>query len=102
MSDSSDFDMQAAWLRRFRGGAESNLKAFALRLKQAMPGALLAVTTANARAAYAALQGAPGIEGLLLMGDRVHVRVDDADRRLPDARAGRGPPAELYSPPEGS
>jgi ABC-2 type transport system ATP-binding protein len=56
------------------------------RLKQAMPGALLAVTTANARAAYAALQGAAGIEGLMLMGDRVHVRVDDADHRLPELR----------------
>jgi ABC-2 type transport system ATP-binding protein len=56
------------------------------RLKQAMPGALLAVTTANARAAYAALEGAPGIEGLLLMGDRVHVRVDDANPRLPELR----------------
>jgi ABC-2 type transport system ATP-binding protein len=56
------------------------------RLKQAMPGALLAVTTANAREAYAALQGVAGIEGLLLMGDRVHVRVDDAGRRLPELR----------------
>ena len=56
------------------------------RLKQAMPGALVAVTTANARAAYAALEGVPGIEGLLLMGDRVHVRVDDAVRRLPELR----------------
>jgi ABC-2 type transport system ATP-binding protein len=56
------------------------------RLKQAMPGALLAVTTANARAAYTALEGAPGIAGLLLMGDRVHVRVDDANRRLPELR----------------
>jgi hypothetical protein len=37
MSDSSDFDMQAAWLRRFRADAESNLKAFALRLKEAIP-----------------------------------------------------------------
>jgi len=37
MSDSSDFDMQAAWLRRFHADAESNLKAFALRLKEAMP-----------------------------------------------------------------
>lgn len=37
MSDSSDFDMQAAWLRRFRTDAESNLKAFALRLKEAIP-----------------------------------------------------------------
>jgi len=32
-----DFDMQAAWLRRFQADAESNLKAFALRLKEAMP-----------------------------------------------------------------
>jgi hypothetical protein len=32
-----DFDMQAAWLRRFKADAESNLKAFALRLKEAMP-----------------------------------------------------------------
>jgi len=36
MSD-LDFDMQAAWLRRFNADAESNLKAFALRLKEAMP-----------------------------------------------------------------
>lgn len=34
---SGDFDMQAAWLRRFHADAESNLKAFALRLKEAMP-----------------------------------------------------------------
>ena len=32
-----DFDTQAAWFRRFKGDAESNLKAFALRLKEAMP-----------------------------------------------------------------
>jgi hypothetical protein len=32
-----DFDVQAAWLRRFNADAESNLKAFALRLKEAMP-----------------------------------------------------------------
>jgi hypothetical protein len=32
-----DFDIQAAWLRRFTSDAESNLKAFALRLKEAMP-----------------------------------------------------------------
>ncbi|MGH7066269.1 MAG: hypothetical protein ACREFO_20580 [Acetobacteraceae bacterium] len=37
MSDSGDFDMQAAWLRRFQADAESNLKAFALRLKEALP-----------------------------------------------------------------
>jgi hypothetical protein len=29
--------MQAAWLRRFKTDAESNLRAFALRLREAMP-----------------------------------------------------------------
>jgi hypothetical protein len=33
----TDFDTQAAWLRRFQSDAESNLRAFALRLKEAMP-----------------------------------------------------------------
>jgi hypothetical protein len=37
MSQNIDFDLQAAWLRRFKADAESNLKAFALRLKEAMP-----------------------------------------------------------------
>ena len=57
------------------------------RLKAAMPGALLAVVTADPRSAHAALAGAPGVLGLLLMGDRVHVRVDDAGRRAPELRA---------------
>lgn len=57
------------------------------RLKQAMPGALLAVVTQNARAAHAALEGLDGVLGRLLMGDRVNVRVDDAERRLPELRA---------------
>ena len=37
MTDNHDFDTQAAWLRRFKADAESNLRAFALRLKEAMP-----------------------------------------------------------------
>ena len=32
-----DFDRQAAWLRRFKSDAEGNLRAFALRLHEAMP-----------------------------------------------------------------
>jgi ABC-2 type transport system ATP-binding protein len=56
-------------------------------LKRAMPGALLAVTTPRPRDAHAALEGAPGVLGRLLMGDRVNVRVDDAERRLPELRA---------------
>lgn len=34
----TDFDIQAAWLRRFNTEAESNLRAFALLLQEAMPG----------------------------------------------------------------
>ena len=37
MSGDVDFDRQAAWLRRFRSDAESNLTAFAQRLKEALP-----------------------------------------------------------------
>jgi hypothetical protein len=37
MSQSFDFDIQAAWLRRFTSDAESNLRALALRLQEAMP-----------------------------------------------------------------
>jgi hypothetical protein len=36
-TQNSDFDMQTAWLRRFKADAESNVKAFALRLKEALP-----------------------------------------------------------------
>ena len=32
-----DYDMQAAWLRRLTSDVQSNLGAFALRLKEAMP-----------------------------------------------------------------
>jgi hypothetical protein len=37
MSENVDFDIQAAWLRRFTSDAEGNLKALALRLQEAMP-----------------------------------------------------------------
>ncbi|MBV9825045.1 MAG: hypothetical protein JO001_05100 [Alphaproteobacteria bacterium] len=37
MSQGDDFDIQAAWLRRFTSDAESNLNALALRLHEAMP-----------------------------------------------------------------
>lgn len=56
------------------------------RLKEAMPGALLAVTAQNPRAVHKALEAAAGVLGLLLMGDRVHVRVDDAAKRIPELR----------------
>ena len=54
------------------------------RLKQAMPGALLAVAAGDPRAVHNALANAPGVLGVLLMGDSVHVRVDAAARRIPE------------------
>ena len=63
------------------------------RLKEAMPGALLSIPAADPRGVREVLSGKPGVLGILLMGDRVHVRVDDADRRIPELQAlfaGRG------------
>lgn len=40
MAKQPDFDTQVAWLRRFSTDAESNLRAFALRLREAMPDAV--------------------------------------------------------------
>jgi hypothetical protein len=37
VTENVNFDIQAAWLRRFKSDAESNLRAFALRLKEALP-----------------------------------------------------------------
>ena len=37
MGQPAGFDIQAAWLRRFSAYAESNLRAFALLLREAMP-----------------------------------------------------------------
>lgn len=37
MDASADFDRDAAWFRRFSSDAESSLRAFALRLHEAMP-----------------------------------------------------------------
>ncbi len=57
------------------------------RLKESMPGVLLDIPAADPRAVRDALIGKPGVLGVLLMGDRVHVRVDDAGRRIPEIRA---------------
>ena len=38
MSGDLGFDTQAAWLRRFTADAENSLGAFALRLREALPG----------------------------------------------------------------
>ena len=57
------------------------------RLKAMMPGALLAIPATDPRGVRDVLAGTPGVLGILLMGDRVHVRVDDAPRRIPELQA---------------
>ncbi|RZF24532.1 ABC transporter ATP-binding protein [Paraburkholderia sp. UYCP14C] len=67
------------------------------RLKDLVRGSLLAVAGGNPRSNGAALADAPGVAGVLLMGDRVHVRVDDASARrdeLARRLAARGLPHE--------
>ena len=56
-------------------------------LQQRMAGAFVAVRTAEPRRARDVLAGAAGVRGALLVGDGVHLTVDDAARRVPELRA---------------
>jgi ABC-2 type transport system ATP-binding protein len=55
-------------------------------LKQRMPGALIAISSAAGRAVRGAISGQPGVSHALLVGDGVHAMVDDADARIPQLR----------------
>jgi ABC-2 type transport system ATP-binding protein len=55
-------------------------------LKQRMPGALIAIFSADGRAVRSALTGQPGVSHVLLVGDGVHAVADDAQRRIPQLR----------------
>jgi ABC-2 type transport system ATP-binding protein len=56
-------------------------------LKKKFPGEILAVHAAQPAQVRATLAGAPGVHDALLVGDCVHLFVDQAARRLPDLRA---------------
>jgi ABC-2 type transport system ATP-binding protein len=55
-------------------------------LKARMPGALVNIATADPRAARDALRRMAGVTSTLLMGDGLHVAVDDAESRMPPMR----------------
>jgi len=55
-------------------------------LKRKFPGEILAVHAAQPGSVRAALAGAPGVRSALLVGDRVHLFVDEAARRVADLR----------------
>jgi len=56
-------------------------------LKRRMPGALIVMTSPNAREARAVIAAAEGVSSTILVGDGVHAVVDDADLRIPQLRA---------------
>lgn len=58
------------------------------RLKAGMPGAIVHVAAANPRRLLDAVRTLDGVSGALLVGDGLHLHVDDAARRMPElARA---------------
>ena len=56
-------------------------------LKRRFPGEILAVHAAEPARVRDALAGAPAVRNVLLVGDHVHLFVDNADRRRADLRA---------------
>ena len=56
-------------------------------LKALMPGEIVGITTRQARQARDVVAGLEGVKGAILIGDSVHVVVDNADRRSVELRA---------------
>jgi len=57
------------------------------RLKSRLQGAVISIVSPEARRVKDELTGAEGVTSLVLVGDAVHLFVDDADRRMNDLRA---------------
>ena len=55
-------------------------------LKERMPGTLIVISSAAGRDVRSAIAGRPGVSNVLLVGDGVHVVVDDARLRIPELR----------------
>lgn len=56
------------------------------RLKAQMPGTVVSVSSPQAREVRDRLAGTQGISSVVLVGDGVHLVVDDAHRRVPEIR----------------
>jgi ABC-2 type transport system ATP-binding protein len=56
-------------------------------LKRRFPGEILAVHAEHPQRARAALERAPGVRSALLVGDHVHLFVDEASHRIDDLRS---------------
>jgi len=56
------------------------------QLKQRLSGAVVSIVATDPRAVRDALNGAAGVEDVVLVGDAVHAFIDDAERRIPELR----------------
>jgi ABC-2 type transport system ATP-binding protein len=56
------------------------------RLKERIPGSVVAITSPQAREIRNRLSESEGVSGLVLVGDAVHLFVDDAPRRIAEFR----------------
>ncbi len=56
-------------------------------LKRSLDNSVIAIATAEARKVRTAIEKLPGIRNVVLLGDGVHLVVDDAARRIPELRA---------------
>jgi ABC-2 type transport system ATP-binding protein len=57
------------------------------KLKAHLPGAVLSIVTPEGRRLRDELTRAPGVTGTVLVGDAIHVFVDNGERRLAEIRA---------------
>ena len=57
------------------------------QLKKNLPGAVVSVTSSDSRRVQAALAHAEGVLNVMLVGDGLHLIVDNAERRIPALRA---------------
>ncbi len=57
------------------------------QLKKSLPGAVVAIVTSEPRRIRDTLASAEGVSGLVLMGNGIHLVVDDSRRRIPQLRA---------------
>ncbi|MBZ5569185.1 MAG: ABC transporter ATP-binding protein [Acidobacteriia bacterium] len=57
------------------------------QLKKKLPGDVVAVISTDARRLRGELEHADGVSSLVLVGDGVHLLLDDAERRIPELRS---------------
>jgi len=68
-------------------------------LRRRLKGQILSVVSKDARKLRAAAAGAPGVLSVLLVGDSLHVLVDDAERRLPGLNQALGAAGFTFEKP---